>query len=1357
MVRMRSFPVYLLAFFVLFVVGHDVAPASDRPSSGMDGPFVLSESDGQIDLWIDPVLDGDNPLPKRRFYVAVPPGASVRVRAERDGGSFDTREMLPEEMRLFEETDEQGNTRLARELFPPDPVFISEPFVFRNTRVVAVDCYLRQLDPISMEARDWTGYRVVVRYPPAGKTIARKHVDPVLSDLVVNRDVFPVPDPAAMRSAGQSAADPRFSKSLNWIKIEIVRRGVYSINGADLSQLVPIAQVGDPATFRLFTGSGFEENRDLTDPDATWRSGNWMRETAIWVEGESDGVFDVGDRIVFYAVGADGWLDQFDPAAPDTLYHTHGRDTENFYYLTWESSFGGAPLRMTDSPSAPVAAPERTTFRERIYVEQNKVSDYNYGGDFWLWEKISRTRDPYGPIVLDRVDIVDLVPGVRQQFRTVALAPFAGRIEVTAEGDTIPYDSGHHAVYICVPPGEPARTIGHYRWDSVWGENSYQQGRPVRLDGFFLGEGRNRIDLSLPRDDNVKDWMYFAWLSLSYERRLRARGDRLGFSAPDTTGTLNFRVSAHGAAGSLHVFDVSDRFAVRRLTGLDVASEGGGTRRVTFSASLTGGAAHFWSASDGGFLEVNSMRRIDARDLRNVTVAPRMIIVTPPTTTFRDPASRLAAFRRSNLARFGTGAVEVVTTEEIYDNFSGGQTDPFAIRNYIKFLYELDGGGAPTLAYVLLFGDASMDYKNHASSTIDRVPTFLHDLDSRYEETFATDEWYAHMDVADQTPGYGVGDLGIGRLPVASPSEANAIVDKVIGYETEAPWGYWRNQIVLVADDEGSPTKNCESWFTNQSEFITLQHAPQYADVQKIYLTDYASLAGPKPASRRDLLAQWNAGSVIIHYVGHGSSVQLADEIVFVDDDVPKLNNGYKLPIFMALSCTVGDFANSSKKSLSEELVLREGGGAIGTVTASALSGVFTNEYMSYALFKNLLPKKPGDPVALGFDVMRAKMDALTWRCTPDTDPCGNVNQELNDWKYNLLSDPSIRIKVPKREIVLAPSQPDTLVAGVRKTVRGRVLNNGAVDVNFDGVVTVRMHEPDVIKTSQRCAMVYRLRGGTIFRGTADVVDGEFSVEFRVPRYAKPGNRAFFTAYADDKSGIDAGGSYDSTYTLSLPTLADSLALIPIDGPPRVRFGFKSGLKVVKPGESLQAIVHDRDGVNILNTTTDGRHALLIDDSPVPFDVTKFFEFDHGGTDTSGVLTYPLPELPVGNHRAILRVSDSFAQTTLDTLQFSVTDPLDYFAEVVLNYPNPFSTTTQFLIRLSDRASIRLDIFTVSGKRIRRLEEERSGGEEWIYWDGRDFAGDEIANGTYLYVATVDFADVDRAPLVLRGKIAKIQ
>jgi hypothetical protein len=1349
--KMRSISICPLLISVI-LLGVDGAPASTGATVDTDGGvLVVAERAGEIELVIDPVADGLLPLPKRRFYVAVPPGATVR--AVRVGGTFAARDAAADELEAFERAYGPGGT----DWFPLEPVTVSGPFTYRKTLVVAVDCYSRQINPQSMRARDWSDYRVVVRYPPSRAAVDRKQVDPFLVDLVVNEKQFPPPVGPVARSAGQGGADPQFSKSPNWIKMQVDRRGVYAVTGADLGQVVPLASVGDPRTFRVFTGSGFEQDRDLSDPGASWRPGNWMTETAIHVEGDADGVFDVGDRIVFYAVGAEGWMDFYDATAPDTVYHTHGRATVNYYYLTWEGSFSGQALRMAEVAAAPAAVPDRTTFRERVYLEQNKISDWDYGGDFWLWEKIPRGTEPNHTRVLQRVDVFDLITSVPQEFRTVALAPYTGKSEIWL-GSPLSYDTGHHAHYKNTPSSLIPTTIGHYRWDASTDEYSYEHGRPVKFSGDFLSEGTNRLDLELPRDDNPKDWMYFAWLSLTYERRLRARGDRLGFDSPDSTGTVNFLVTGFGSSGDVHVFDVSDRSAVRRLTGLDVADAGGGSRRVRFSASLNGGRAHYWAVTDGAIMEVPSLRKIDPVDLRNVTSSPRMVIVTPALPSFRSAAERLAAFRRNHLARFGTGTVSVVTTEQIYDNFSGGQADPFAIRNYIKFLYELDGGaGAPTLAYVLLFGDANMDFKNHASTTVDHVPTFLHDLLSRYEETFATDEWYAHMDVSDQTPGYGVGDVGIGRLPAASSSEANAMVDKIIAYENQAPFGDWRNQVILVADDEGPVGHSCEPWFTNQSEFITYRHLPQYVDVKKIYLADYPSLAGPKPAARRDLLEHWNAGAVAIHYVGHGSSVQIADEIVFVDDDVPKLNNGLMLPIFMALSCTVGDFANPTKKSLSEELLLKNDGGAIGTVTASALSGVFTNEYLSYALFEYMLPRKPGDKMALGEDVMRAKLDALAGRCTPDTVPCGFANQELNNWKYNLLSDPSLRIKAPQREILLTPVGPDTLVAGVRKTLRGRVMDNGSVDTSFDGTVTVRVHEPDQFNTSARCALAYRLRGGTIYRGSADVVQGEFTIDFRVPRYAEPGPGAFFTAYADDNGGIDAGASLDSTLALSLPTLADSLALVPVDGAPRVQFGFKSGLKVVKPGESLQAIIRDQDGINVLNTTAEGRQALLIDDSPVPFDVTGFFEFDHGGTDTSGVLTYPLPELSVGKHRAILRVADSFAQTTLDTLEFAVTDPMDYFADVVMNYPNPFATTTQFLIRLSNRASIRLDIFTVSGKRIRRLETVRDGGEEWIEWDGRDQIGDEIANGTYLYVATVDFEEIDRPPLVIRGKLTKIQ
>jgi hypothetical protein len=1084
-----------------------------------------------------------------------------------------------------------------------------------------------------------------------------------------------------------------------------------------------------------------------------------MRETAILVEDGGDGTFDAGDRIIFYGLGAEGWKDYYDPAAPDTVYHAHSRARPNYYYLTWpgpgDTGFPGQPLRIPPAGGAPGAGPDRTTYRERLRFEKNRVDDYDYGGDFWLWLKISRSSrpKPFEAILENNVVIDGVVPGVPQEYRTVALAPFDLK---RVDDGGVDYNTGHHARYLVRDEFGVSTLIGDFSWDARWDiektDIRYEDGRPVHITGNFLTDGERDFLLQLPRDQNPKDWMYFAWFSIAYERRARARDGRLAFSSPDTTGSVDFRVTGLPSTGEIYAFDVTDRFNVRRITGVELADEGD-SRRARFSAQISGARRHFWvtAAQDFGSIASGGVRRIAPVDLRNATAGPNMVIVSAPVFR-RTAAARLAAHRRNHLPYYDNPVVTVVTPEEIYDNFSGGQPDPMAIRNYLKFLYDnFETGGNPNLAFALMLGDASIDYKFYASSVPDCVPAFVYlPPKSVNPYAYATDEWYAHMDAEDQDPGYGVGDIAIGRLPACATDDANTLVDKVIGYEAAAPYDVWRNQVVLVADDEGT---GCESSFTSDSETIACCMLPSYTDIQKVYLTEYPSVSRLKPGARLDLIEKWNDGATVINYIGHGSSRQMADEIVFLDDDVAKLNNGYNLPVMMAFSCTIGDYANPTDRSLSERLLLRAGGGAIATVSASALSFIAPNTSLNFTVFERMFPESPGDGVPIGEAVQSAKL-AVLQQVGMGTNA---VKREDNNWKYNLLSDPALRVHVPRQEIRLVPDEPDSLVAGIRKTLTAGVYRNGELDTGFDGTVTVRVHEPALLRRkTDGCFLSYYIRGGSLFRGTADVTDGRFEIDFRVPRYARTGPSLFFTAYANNAGG-DAGETDTQTLTLVAPTLADSLALQPVDGAPRVRFGFKSGLTTVKPGESLQAVIRDQDGVNILNTTNEGRHALLIDDSPVPLDVTRFFEFDHGGTDTSGVLTYPLPELGVGKHRAILRVADSFAQTTLDTLEFTVTDPLDYFADVVLNYPNPFTDGTQFLVRLSNRAAVRLDIFTVSGKRIRRIERDFDGGERWIPWDGRDIAGDKIANGTYLYVATVEFLGVDRAPLVVRGKLTKIQ
>ncbi|MCX7728694.1 MAG: hypothetical protein N2203_04405, partial [Bacteroidia bacterium] len=82
----------------------------------------------------------------------------------------------------------------------------------------------------------------------------------------------------------------------------------------------------------------------------------------------------------------------------------------------------------------------------------------------------------------------------------------------------------------------------------------------------------------------------------------------------------------------------------------------------------------------------------------------------------------------------------------------------------------------------------------------------------------------------------------------------------------------------------------------------------------------------------------------------------------------------------------------------------------------------------------------------------------------------------------------------------------------------------------------------------------------------------------------------------------------------------------------------------------------------------------------------------------------------------------------------------------ILNYPNPFSTSTRFVFTLTGSEvpeNIDIQILTVTGKVVRTIRKEELG---YIHigrniteyaWDGRDDFGDKLANGVYLYKVNV--------------------
>lgn len=78
----------------------------------------------------------------------------------------------------------------------------------------------------------------------------------------------------------------------------------------------------------------------------------------------------------------------------------------------------------------------------------------------------------------------------------------------------------------------------------------------------------------------------------------------------------------------------------------------------------------------------------------------------------------------------------------------------------------------------------------------------------------------------------------------------------------------------------------------------------------------------------------------------------------------------------------------------------------------------------------------------------------------------------------------------------------------------------------------------------------------------------------------------------------------------------------------------------------------------------------------------------------------------------------------------------------VINYPNPFTTSTRFVFTLTGRevpTIFKIQIMTITGKVVREINKDELGA---IYigknisdfaWDGTDTYGDRLANGLYLY------------------------
>jgi hypothetical protein len=1121
-----------------------------------------------------------------------------------------------------------------------------------------------------------------------------------------------------VESAGKATFTDPFHLTGNWLRIELDETGIYRLTGAELEGAGLVLADIDPGKVRLMRGGGLVLGDDPVLVESEQQDRTGLTEIAVELLGMGDGEWNVDDELRFYGFGTDVWTDRLDPTADRLDRFEHPHAAHGVYWLTWEddttaSPFTGAALRMSTDQAAPSGTTPTTSHLARYHGEESGAYVGGWLEDFWAWDGAILSQ------FTREFELEGVRPGSSAQFwmevSGLYTNQFGSRFEVLG------YFNNDVA-------GAVAREWAHSDWSAEEG---------IRFGGTTtaLVPGTNRVQLRYDNYQELNAFVAFDSFQLEYDGSLVKAdydnelacvfwGDDV--TAPGTPLDVAFTLPPTGAH---EVWEVTDPTAARRLLGEET---GGASRMLTVGLSQDPGEdRHLVLFSAADVRPVLSVARQTVEPLRHSVAAADYIVIHP--ADFELAASELANLRSRVLPGVGSPNAVAVAVEDIYANFSGGQKDWRAIRQFLRHQFLTHG---QRLRWVCLLGDASFDFRNYYGrepgvELFDWIPTDLISSFPRVPyptsiyEPYTADESLVALDSPPiGSPYHDIPDLAIGRLPARSANDALALVQRVARYVEDAPTGAWRNRVLMSADDlryrSVEPSANEED-HTIQAERLSTLYVPPSIEVQKLYLIEYPLIGVYKPDGRRDLLNWLNEGTTIFYYVGHGAAATLADEHLFEITDISGLTNGDRRFVFMAFSCDVGVYADPNSQCMAEDFVTASQGGGIASIAASWVSYSSLNDLLSSAVFSHYFPRQSvSDSTSVGEALTAGK--AEMWPV---------FSRVRNARRYNVIGDPAIMPPNPVDDVGFAAGSADSLLTGRLHTVEPDLTGTG-IAFGPSTRYSIRAEESKVIRTFvdyRDIVHEYRSMPQPVFRGQGVLDEPGDTIVFLAPQSMRTGDEGRLRVIVDDGSDRGHSGS------IPVPVVQVSASSGGDVSGPEINLAFENNRVRVEAGTEMHATLSDTNGVNILATNPANSVLLEFDRSGIYNNVSGDVEFE-SGSYTRARLTTQLPgDLDIGEHIVVMTASDMFGNVGSDTLSFTLEAAGVGAMRDATVFPNPTVGPCRLVCDLSGPMSLQWDIYTVSGRRIKRVEDTfESAGPAIMEWDGRDGEGDSIANGVYLYV-----------------------
>jgi hypothetical protein len=1089
-----------------------------------------------------------------------------------------------------------------------------------------------------------------------------------------------------------------------WYRFYVEKSGVYKISKSFLQSLGFDAGKVDPRRIKIYGNGG----KMLPLANNTYYPDDLM-ENSIQVIGENDGTFNNEDYILFYAEGVDNWNSESQTNI--NLY-----DTKSYYYITATGN-DGKRISTANQPTGN-ATLNLNTFDDYQFHEVD-LTNVAHLGRQWLGEAFDINAEQEFEFNFPNLETT--IP-VKIEVNAASAAYTPTSFVVSANG----------------------QNIGNISFNSLVASSDVRY-YSVKLPSNSTFTGTDNIKIKLTYNNNGVPGSkgYLDYINLIAKRKLQGTGKQFKFQydlAGSTSGIVNYTIG--NASGISQIWDVTDLYNVSKIENTNLAT-------FSFKASL--GEIRKYIAIDASDFYTplkDSQPKIANQDLKGTLFRNNQnafqdidyVIITPKILISQ--AEKLANFHRTN----SNLNVKVISLENIYQEFSSGKQDISAIRNCIRYIYENASSTEKRIKYVNLFGDASFDYKNRISNNTNIVPIY-HSLNSNTvgESSFASDDFYGLMDADEGNviSFFGGIDIAVGRMLISDNAQAEEMVTKVLEYHDTKSYGNWRNNFVLVSDDaDQSSDASLQSRQNALADLISSEKP--FFNIDKIILDSYtqeASAGGSRyPKARTDFFDAFEKGALVFNYLGHGGEDGLAAERIWEKSDGQNLNNQYKYPLFITITCEFSRFDDPTRPTAGEYTFWNPKGGAIAMLTTIRSIGQYNAENFNDSLTKNLL--------SYGANQYTTISEAL--RISKNDNPSSSSNVIF------YIGDPALMLAIPKPRINLtkvndvAISQPiDDFKSLAKIKITGEITDeNNTILSNYNGELATAVFDKLITTTTLNNdgyspAMSFKTLGETIFRGNASVTNGQFEFSFVVPRDIRiPLDYGRISFYAKKTTILENQSGYNTT--IKIGGINENAPVDNIN--PKVKLymndeTFVSG-GITNSSPFLLAFLEDENGINTASGIGHDIVAILDGDVSNPYILNDYYQTKLDDY-TNGNLRFPLRNLEAGLHTISFTAWDVYNNPVTSEIQFIVVGDESLTLTHVLNYPNPFSTYTQFWFshnRPYEPLDVQVQVMTITGKVVwtknQVITTEGFLSRE-ITWDGKDDFGDRIGKGVYIYKLTV--------------------